>query len=320
VDIAKREVREILQVQFQTIRNSLGLPGTGEIEVEIMTGQLPDTSFANSNGQSTVSSKAMHAVVTWCEALNGTVSLQSALMELVSGLGAEAGTIVRTQINDPRPARIALCDFARTTPSRSLQRSFADSFFGPLLFKARSATVWQATAHADDATGDPALMEWQAARRLKEFVVLVLASGPQTRDHIELHFREHLPRDIEATIAAMLPDMARVWASRSVGLITRSILNHRKTDSDGFKGNANVRILGADNPLRLSRAEFRVCLLLSSGLMVNAVAQELCLSEPTIRTHLRNIYAKTECSSLAELVFRLMDRRQPPETAYSRTA
>ena len=61
-------------------------------------------------GDGTVSPMAMHAVVSWCEALNGAVSLQTALTDLVAGLGAEAGVIVRTQMADQRPVRIALCD------------------------------------------------------------------------------------------------------------------------------------------------------------------------------------------------------------------
>ena len=258
-------------------------------------------------------SSAMHAIVSWCEALNGTMSLPNALTELVSGLGAEAGVIVRTQMNDQRPVRIALCDLAREAQVRPLQRTFADAYFGPLIHRARAATVWQARAHADDSTGDPSLGVWQAARRMKDFVVLILSSGPHTRDHVELHFRDFLSPDCEATIAVMLPDMVRVWASRRVGLITRTIINHRLGDQSAFRGGTRVQFLDSDNPLRLSRSEFRVCLLLSRGLLVPAVASELSLSEATIRTHLRSIYAKTDCSSLAELVFRLIDGRAIPD-------
>ena len=65
-------------------------------------------------------------------------------------------------------------------------------------------------------------------------------------------------------------------------------------------------ILGTSNPARLSRAEFRVCLLLSRGLSVKGVTVELGLSEATIRSHLRSIYSKTQTSGLAELVYRIL--------------
>lgn len=285
--------------------------------------QLTHMDRASSGLHGTVSSQAMHALVNWCEALNGTISLQEALTELVVGLGAEAGMVVRTQRNDQRSVRIAVCDLARRSPTRPLQCSFADAFFGPPIFQARAATVWQASVYADDATGDPSLAEWQAARRIKEFVTLILSSGQQTRDHIELHFREFLSPATELTINAVLPDMVRVWASRRVGMITRSIINHRRNDISNVQhSGARVRILGSDNPRRLSRAEFRVCLMLGNGLLVQAVAKELSLSESTIRTHLRSIYAKTGSSSLAELVFRLMDGKSIPEvhTQYNMSA
>ncbi len=60
------------------------------------------------------------------------------------------------------------------------------------------------------------------------------------------------------------------------------------------------------NPAGLSRAEFRVCLLLSRGLSVKAVSEELGLSDNTVRSHLRTIYSKTETASLPELIYLIM--------------
>ena len=272
------------------------------------------SSGLNQPDRLTVSSTAMRSIVTWCEALNGAVSLYEALASLATGLGAEAGVIVRTHMSDQRPVRIATCDLAiDTRRARPLTCSFADGFFGRAILRPQRSTIWQATAHADDATGDPSLAEWQSGRHMKEFVALILSAGANTRDHIELHFRNLLSKDTEATLALMLPDMARVWAGRSTGLITRTIANHRPATKNGFGDIRKVNILGADNPLHLSRAEFRVCLLLSRGLMVQAAGKELSLTEPTIRTHLRNIYSKTQCGSLAELVFRLLEGQSAPE-------
>lgn len=269
---------------------------------------------------SVVSSRAMGAIVSWCEALGGSLSLDDALGELVAGLDAEAGMILRTHSSDGRPVRIAMQDRSRHSAIRELKRSFADSYFGPVLDGARPGTIWQATALADDATGDPALGEWQASRRCKEFVVLVLANSAQERDHIELHFRDFLTPETESTLATMLPNMARVWAGRRVGLITRTILNHRPNGVVTKAAATSTNLLGIENPARLSRAEFRVCLMLSRGLLVNAVAQELGLSEATVRSHLHSIYAKTGCNSLAELVFQLLSAQPPVAMPLGRIA
>lgn len=111
---------------------------------------------------------------------------------------------------------------------------------------------------------------------------------------------------MQATLAAVLPTMARTWANRQVGLVTRTVVNHRATADLALQQSVPAMILGTSNPARLSRAEFRVCLLLSRGLSVTGVAEELTVSEATVRSHLRSIYAKTDTSGLAELVFALL--------------
>ena len=281
-----------------------------------MAARLSEPGFANLNRHMAAKSDPIQAIVAWCDALGGPAPLQSVLTGLVSGLGAECGAIVRTRNSDPRTVRLALCDLVRAAPSCQLRRSFADSHFGPLLSKARPATVWQATAQDSATTGDTALADWQTARGMKEFLVLVLSSQPRSRDHVELHFRHPLTSGVKQSIVATLPDMARIWATHRAG----SVSAHRTSDPDQYRSRPDPRILDADNPQRLSRAEFRVCLSLIHGQMIPAVSQDLGLSQQTIRTHLRNIYAKTGCNSLSDLLFRLMDRQQEPQDLYGKTA
>ncbi len=202
-----------------------------------------------------------------------------------------------------------------------LKTTFADGHFGPHLTRPRTASVWLGSAHAGESGANPApaLGEWQAARRMKEFVVLVLSGGPTTRDHIELHFHEPLSLDVQASLGAVVPTMARTWAARQVGLITRTVINKRLSCDLG-RSTAMTALLSISNPARLSRAEFRVCLLLSRGLSTLGVSAELSLSEATVRSHLRNIYAKTETSGLPELVFMLLGARRPPNEVEARWA
>ena len=118
----------------------------------------------------------------------------------------------------------------------------------------------------------------------------------------------------DSTLSALndvLPAMARTWSSRKVGLITRSVINHRSDYAQHLDQSVRRPILGVANPARLSSAEFRVCMLLSQGLSVAGVCSELSLAEATVRSHLRNIYAKSDSANLAELIFRLIG----PETS-----
>lgn len=268
-----------------------------------------------------VRSEVIETVASWCEALSGSLSLDVALEELTKGLGAQTGMIVRTYLGDSRSVHVASCDQADGKKYvRPLKTSFADGCFGADFARARPATIWLASEYGDHAAADPALAEWQRARNLKEFVVLVLASGPRVLDHIELHFSEHLSRETKGALSAVLHTMARVWATRKVGLITRSIMNHSNGATAQSMNLKKLNVLGPENPARLSRAEFRVCLLLSNGLSVKAVTEELSIAETTVRTHLRNIYAKTDTNSLAELVFRLVRGRDVPEAALAKIA
>ncbi|MEP0563848.1 MAG: helix-turn-helix transcriptional regulator, partial [Paracoccaceae bacterium] len=73
------------------------------------------------------------------------------------------------------------------------------------------------------------------------------------------------------------------------------------------------------NPANLSRAEFRVCLMLSKGLPVKGVVQELGTTEATVRSHLRSIYSKTNVHGMAELLYLILSRdvQEAPRQARS---
>ena len=65
-------------------------------------------------------------------------------------------------------------------------------------------------------------------------------------------------------------------------------------------------LLDTANPARLSRTEFRICLLLSQGLNLSSVGDELEVSPATLKAHIRRILLKTGARSFAELLARLI--------------
>lgn len=253
----------------------------------------------------------IEAVAGWSEALHGNTSLEDAFACLARGLGAEAGVIVRTCPGRPFPQIVALHDEkAGDGHSRALRGSFAANLFGGYLQSARPATLWLASQHADesDAAADIGLHVWQSSRRMREMAVLTLNADPSFHDHIELHFRSRLNDQTVQLMNTILPSVARIWARRQVGLVTAQVAEKKRKAEVRASLDGAAPILGIENPAGLSRAEFRVTMLLSRGLSVKGVASELGLSEATVRSHLRNIYAKTGTGSLAQLVFRLLDR------------
>lgn len=269
-----------------------------------------------------VSVGLIDVVATWSEALHGGGCLASVFSDLVRALGAEVGLIVRSLPGGVFPQVIAASDDSVTDSRTALRTSLAVNLFGSYLSSAQPATVWLASEHADetDATASARLAAWQAARGLREMAVLVLTNCTSARDHIELHFAQPVDAIVLRQIAAVLPTLARAWARRSAGLVSAQLVDRRRVAADRQSLPTGTPLLSVANPAQLSRAEFRICVLLSRGLSVKGLLGELGLSEATVRSHLRSIYAKTGAGSLADLVFRLMDGREDPNPALLRRA
>ncbi|TMV67781.1 helix-turn-helix transcriptional regulator [Thioclava sp. BHET1] len=261
--------------------------------------------------QSLVSSAApglspllLDSMSQWVASLHGSGTLNMALKDIARALGAEAAMLVRSGGAAEGMHRVAAYDAsADRAGSRPLVRSYARSFFGRFFAAARPASIWLASSF-DAGESDPALGQFQAERGLKDFAALILSSGGKVQDHIELHFREPLDVSTTATLISIAPSAARAWTMRSKGVATRALMASTPGAGTGL---GTAAILSVGNPARLSRAEFRVCLLLGRGLSVKGVSRELDLAEATVRTHLRNIYAKTGVSGLAELIHRLLE-------------
>jgi DNA-binding CsgD family transcriptional regulator len=268
--------------------------------------------LVNDFGDSTVESarfgtKIIEATADWIDALQGGMSFRDALESLVVGLGAEAGMLVRTDAAVGRAIALATVDRRQATSTCPLAASFADGCFGPAIQRPRAASLWLVSAldEVTDEAGRALLEAWQAGRGLSEFTVLVLECGARHRDHIELHFADRIGGGVQAALAALLPTMARTWSQRPVGLVAR-MAPSRRLAARAPEAPAGRPLLDISNPARLSRAEFRVCLLLSQGLSVAGVSADLGLSNATVRTHLRSIYAKSGASGLNELMLRLL--------------
>ncbi|MGL4319725.1 MAG: response regulator transcription factor [Paracoccaceae bacterium] len=100
--------------------------------------------------------------------------------------------------------------------------------------------------------------------------------------------------------------MVASWGNRQPGLVTaRIIALSRRHMPRGSLTSRAVAILDYSNPYGLSPAEFRVCAMIGQGLAARRIAQELHLSEATVRSHQRAIYAKTELGGQMEVMYHL---------------
>ncbi|WP_176440161.1 helix-turn-helix transcriptional regulator [Boseongicola aestuarii] len=206
-----------------------------------------------------------------------------------------------------------------------MKRAYARDVLGLYHNNARKGTSWLLSELQDDRnfkkTSD--LSSWRLSRGIIDIVVVVLDATGVQHDFLELHFVKPLNREAKELLDSLFPTLVRAWARRKSGLVTQAQIDDRiivaRANAEARRIKPDEAILGISNPARLSRAEFRVCLLMSRGLSIKGVTDELGLSESTIRSHLRSIYSKTAVTGVAELVYRLVSNTADDRPASHRS-
>lgn len=254
--------------------------------------------------------RVLDGVATWCGGLHGSMPLADALRALCVGLGAQSAAISRhLHRTEETPRLVAL---AAPEGHMSMQRAFCSDVLGYHFGHAKPGSLWLLSEMQEDpawAVTDEFAV-WLSAAKVAEIAVIPMSMARQNVDFIEFHFSQPVSRATQREIEALVPTIERSWVGRKPGLVARAMTDGKllvaHNAPDATRPRWDAAILGMTNPASLSRAEFRVCLLLSRGLTVKAVSDQLGLSENTVRSHLRSIYAKTETNSLSELIYLIL--------------
>ncbi len=248
--------------------------------------------------------RLFESVATLCQASQGSIALVEALRRIGNLLGTEVTALCRVNLSTPQDTARAFSHDAHRPLSenpRPLVVSFAHGVCSENIAAARPGSIWRGTL--EDFAHREQLARFFQNRRLAETIVIPLQRKNGYGDFLELHFFHQVSADLLANIENMGPVMADCWKNRSLGLFSESILSrHRVPPAVSSQG----PILSVENPCGLSRAEYRVCMLLSRGLNNEAVLSELSITMATLRTHLRNVYAKTDSASQPELIHKLL--------------
>ncbi|MEO1538150.1 MAG: helix-turn-helix transcriptional regulator [Pseudomonadota bacterium] len=258
--------------------------------------------------------RVLDGVASWCGGLHGAMPLSEALRALAVGLGASAAALTRHHHRtEAAPRTVALFSGELVRP---LPRPYCADVLGYHFGQAVCGSLWLLSEMQDDPgwASSHELVTWCRAGSAREIAVIPIASSRQSVDYIELHFAAELTRAEQAELEALVPTIERSWKGRRPGLVAQTITDSRALPvhrmGEGGRTRWQEAILGMSNPAALSRAEFRVCHMLSRGLSVRAVSEELGLTETTVRSHLRAIYAKTETTSLPELIYLIMSVKE----------
>ncbi len=244
--------------------------------------------------------RLMSAIAAWYEVIQGSAALKRALEALCIAFGAEAAAVSRY---DRRRSSTRIVPHDRKSETAllpALSRAYAHCVLGDYRGTARPATIWSSTMLSDP---DPALARFQERRRFRELIVIPLGAIDAGEDYLEMHFTDPVGAAQQDRLQFIAETLCHAWRNRDPGLFLERML----ASDRGADGPARPEdILGFGNPARLSRAEYRVCLLLSRGLSNQGVLEELSITASTLRSHLRSIYVKTGAEGKAELVYQLL--------------
>lgn len=246
--------------------------------------------------------------VKWTQAQQ---PLEHALADLGRHFGAEAICIARRDRFKPGVRIFKTCDSVADLRKPRLDRSYAGLVLGTHLdnLKAGAAIFWT-EASQDNADPEPELIQWTQRRGIAEILILCLESQNGVRDFIELHFSNswHKNRQTEADTFAKA--LAEVYAGRRPGLIQQELLSGSRARRPEHATSETQQILAPGNPAGLTRSEWRLCFLVAKGLSRSGVAEEMRVTQNTMRTHLRAIYAKTGYETFHDLALRLVSSRE----------
>lgn len=230
--------------------------------------------------------------------------MRTGLHEIGIGLGAAAIGVSRVRVGTTDRSRIVICDMDQSNgPKSPLTMSYASTILKDYAEKSKPGSLWFASMFDDNL--DPQLVELQRRRVWRELVIIPIGCSNKHSDFLELHFADK-PGIVQLGLLDQVAEtIVMTWQRRSPGLFAEAVLSRKAEKKDQL---ARLPLLDTQNPARLSRCEYRVCMLIGHGLSNSAIESELCISRSTLRSHLRNIYAKTETSSLAELTYALLSR------------
>ncbi len=247
-------------------------------------------------------------IAMWCQCLSGLHTIRHGLVELATGFGAEVARLVRIDSEGGRSVRSI-----QSVVGSGLHiddRPLSDKVVGAYISHAKVGSVWFASFAADESTSAIERINRQSG--LAETAVFVISQDKKWTHLLELGFRNRFTTAKARAITALAGTLAQTWAARSPGLFTSALLQNRPAKPNRAFA---APILSDSNPARLSRAEFRLCLLLSDGLSLERVQEELNIKAATLRSHLRQIRAKTDVSNTNELVHSLLQSNFRPGVA-----
>jgi DNA-binding CsgD family transcriptional regulator len=256
----------------------------------------------------------------WTECLHGAGALRETLSDLLDLTGGRVAHLTRHCGLTGRHRTIASLDRGAREGERPMTTPLGPSLLTLSGAAARAGTLWRLSDldRAERDTLDDRALRWMADRRLRDAVIIPLDRSGTDLDIIEIHVPALLSATLRAELEVAAMAMSIAWQRRQKGRIAR-LLSATPAIAERLAQDVAARPspLSPANPLGLTAAELRICVLFRNGHPAHQMALHLKVSESTLRTHLRSIYAKAGVGGQLDLVRLLLaaEPDKPPRMA-----
>lgn len=264
---------------------------------------------ASSSSESFTVPAVVKFAMRWTECLHGDGSLRETLIDLSDLALAEVVHLHRVNTATGAQRTISTVDRGAAQGARPLTWAHGMALASPTLSRAKPGTLWSMQELDRDAASalDARVLGWMEGRGLHEALLIPLSSWGETTDVLECFLSAPLDRPRRQALESLAAAAAEAWGRRPKGRIARILRSAPSIDERLIPARANAHPLSESNPLRLTAAELRLCDLIKRGVHLAEAGRILGISDSTVRSHLRNIFAKSGVAGQLGLVRLLLE-------------
>jgi len=249
------------------------------------------------------------ATILWTECLHGTGGLRSALSAIAEAASAESVILMRATAAPRRVRILSHFDRSAARGADPLPQPLGPDLISVPPTRVLPGTLW--SLHEVDTLPplrlDPRQSRWLETRQIAEVTSIALGPEDGALDLLEFHLSHRLSPSQRARLADLAEALAFAWGRRPEGRTARLLSDGTAIAQRLATAAAPAAPLSVTNPWRLTPAETRICALIRDGLTVTDIVAMVGVAESTLRSHLRNIYAKAGVSGQVGLLRRLIE-------------
>jgi DNA-binding CsgD family transcriptional regulator len=250
------------------------------------------------------------AVILWTECLHGVGDLPAAMRSLSRHVRAESAVLMRAHGQTGKHRILSSYDCKAASGAYPLAQPLGLDLITIEPHRARAGSLWSlrdpSRAEADGL--DPQQNRWLSQRAIADVILIVLGHSADFIDLLEFHLPRRIERRDQEQLENLAQAVAFAWNRRPTGRIARLMSNSPSvTRRMAPTPSSTVSALSSANPWQLTATEMRICTLIRDGLAATDIVSAFGVAESTVRSHLRNIYAKAGVTGQVGLVHKLLD-------------